>query len=289
MTGLSCHNFDVLYDFIGGDAMCSRLKYNYGDPLKKIRTVKDRLNFKDRLLLTLFRLRTGTSIENTAFFFGVSKTVAGKVFDTFIQLLYLQFLRLKEEMFTPKTAQPQAVRPTCLKPFDNYRVTIDSTSVKIEMPYHYRQQGNTFSSYKSANVGTVMVGCNCHGAVSFVSQVFEGALSDIDLFEKSNIVDMLHPNDVIIGDRGFTVQPLLDPVEVKILIPAFLGDRERLSAEEELLNKRISAARVHVERTIRKIKCFHLLKKVTNKMLPLLSQCFYVAACLTNFDGPNVR
>jgi len=290
MTSLSVHNFLVLYKFIGGDEMCYNLKFDYViKTTQKKRIAEGTLTPLDCLLMTLIRLRRGFALEDIAMMFGVSCSFASKVFYTYIQLLYLQFVRLREKIFTPRGAQPKSSLPRCLKPFTNYRVTLDVTSIKIQAPYHYRQQGNTWSSYKSENCVNYMVGCNKSGGTSFVSRGFEGAISDIELFAKSGIIDMLHPNDVILGDRGFTVQHLCDLVGAKVIYPPFLGDRERLSAEEELLTKKIAAGRVHVERLIRKIKCFLLLKRITNRMIPILDQCFYVAACLVNFDGPNVQ
>lgn len=100
--------------------------------------------------------------------------------------------------------------------------------------------------------------------------------------------ELLDRGDVILADRGFTIEDQLDPLGVKVIFPPFLGDRQHLSREEELLTKHIAAARIHVERVIRKIKCFRLLKRMNNNLLPVVDQCVYVAACLVNFDPPNV-
>jgi len=205
----------------------------------------------DSLLMTLIRLWRGFALEDIAMTFGVSCSFASKVSYSYIHLQYLQFGRLSGKIFTSRGAKPKFSLPRCLKPSTDYRVTLDVTSIKIQAPYHYRQQGNTWSSCKSENCVNYKVGYNKCGGTSFVSRCFEGAISDIELFAKSRIIDMLHPNDVILEDKGFTVQHLCDPVGAKVICPPLLGDRERLSAEEELLTKKIAAGRVHVERLMR--------------------------------------
>lgn len=292
LTGLSKHNFLVVYKFVGGDDMFDQLKYQYNSttPNKRKKQKRpDRLTHFDRLLLTFMRLRRGFSIEDLALFFDVSSSLISDVFYAVVNLLYRQFLPLRERMFTTRAAQPTSVLPACLKPFKNFRATIDTTEVKIQVPYHYKQQGNTFSNYKGANVVNYLVACNCWGAVSFISPGFEGSISDVELFKVSGICDLLHPDDVLLVDRGFLVETQTDALRVKIVRPAFQGERTVFSKEENLMNSKISAGRIHIERCIRKLKCFHILKRITNNMLPTLDQIVFVIACLVNFDPPNIQ
>ncbi|KAK3920429.1 Ryanodine receptor 1 [Frankliniella fusca] len=292
LTGLSKHNFLVVYKFVGGDNMFDQMKYQYNSRTpnrRKKQKRPDRLTHHDRLLLTLMRLRRGFSIEDLALLFHVSSALIGDIFYAVVNLLYHQFLPLRERMFTTRAAQPTSVLPTCLKSFKNFRATIDTTEVKIQVPYNYKQQGNTYSKYKSANVVNYLVACNCWGAVSFISPGYEGSISDVELFRVSGICDLLHPDDVLLVDRGFTIKEQTDALRVKLVRPAFLGDRDVFSQEENLMNSKISAARIHIERCIRKLKCFHILKRMTNNMIPMLDQIVFVIACLVNFDPPNIQ
>lgn len=290
MTGLSKESFLAVYDFLGGDQVCSHLKYNYklSTPLKKNKKKIDDLSLKDRLLITILRLRRGYSVEELALFFNISKSLAGDIFFVWVQHMYLQFYRLKERMFTTRAAQPKSKLPSCLKMFPGYRTTIDTTDIRIQVPYHYQQQGNTYSEYKAGNIIKYLAGVNCWGACSFISQGFEGNASDVEMFKNCGMIEMLQPGDVILGDRGFTVEELLDPLLVKLVHPPFLKGRQHFTAEEEILTKYIAAARIHVERFFRKLKCFLILKSITNNMLPILDQIVFVCACLVNFDPPNM-
>ena len=50
----------------------------------------------------------------------------------------------------------------------------------------------------------------------------------------------IRPNDLISGDRGFTVQDLLNPLQAKVKIPAFLKGRDHLTVAEELETRKIA-------------------------------------------------
>ena len=60
------------------------------------------------------------------------------------------------------------------------------------------------------------------------------------------------------ADRGFTIQDLLNPLGVKLNIPAFLDGKEQLYREDVVLSQKIASVRIHVERIIARIKKFSL-------------------------------
>ena len=73
-------------------------------------------------------------------------------------------------------------------------------------------------------------------------------LQEGKIFEESGILKHINPYDIILADRGFTVQDLLNPLQAKLMIPAFLKGRKNLSAAEELSTRKIAKARIHIER-----------------------------------------
>ena len=60
------------------------------------------------------------------------------------------------------------------------------------------------------------------GGACFVSDMYEGSVDDVTLFEKSGILNYINPGDALLVDRGFTVQELLLPKQASIFIPPFL-------------------------------------------------------------------
>ena len=56
------------------------------------------------------------------------------------------------------------------------------------------------------------------------------------------------------ADRGFLIKELLIERHVKLFIPPFLGSRHRFNPQEEALTKDIAKHRIHVERSIERMK-----------------------------------
>lgn len=279
----------VLYTFLGGDAVCKHLKYEYrrGTPKKEM---KSDLSVMDRLFLTLIRLRRGWDVQDLALLFGVGTSSVASIFYAWVQLMYYQFQRIKNIMFTTRHDQPTHKRPGAFKRFKNFRAVLDTTEIRIEVPSNFLQQGNTWSDYKAGNVILYLIGIACWGTISFVSKGFEGNMSDKDIFLNSGILDQLEPRDLLLVDRGFRVEEYTDPAQVYLVHPPFIKNKSSpLTAEELILTKSIASTRIYVEHTMRQIKCFFILKKIKNSMLPILDQIVYVCACLVNFDPAHLK
>ncbi|KAK3929833.1 Glucosamine-6-phosphate deaminase [Frankliniella fusca] len=72
-------------------------------------------------------------------------------------------------MFVSRHLQKRIDRPEAYKAFENFRVCIDTTEVRIQSPDNLEQQGNTYSDYKSGNVWLYLIGISCWGGMSFIS------------------------------------------------------------------------------------------------------------------------
>ena len=77
-------------------------------------------------------------------------------------------------------------------------------------------QGNSFSSYKHANTSKCLIAVTPNGGACFVSDLFEGDISDVEIFEESGILKHIEPYDVILADRGFPVQHQVNPLQRNI-------------------------------------------------------------------------
>lgn len=83
-------------------------------------------------------------------------------------------------------------------------------------------QQMTFSNYKNTNMYEVLIGISQSGAITFVSKVYPGAISNADSTIKSGILDLLDSGDFVMADRGFTIQNELTLIGVKLNISPFL-------------------------------------------------------------------
>ena len=79
------------------------------------------------------------------------------------------------------------------------------------------------------------------------SDLFEGDIDDVQIFKECGIMKHIRPHDVILADREFTVEDLLNPLQADAKIPSFLKGRSSLSVAEELSTCKIAEARIHVE------------------------------------------
>ncbi len=88
-------------------------------------------------------------------------------------------------------------------------------------------QSGTWSNYKHHNTGKVLIGCTPNGAVSFVSELYVGAISDVELTKLSGFVNTIDGKAgvSVMADRGFTVTDILAEKDVELNIPPFMEGR----------------------------------------------------------------
>jgi len=124
------------------------------------------------------------------------------------------------------------------KTIKNIRCSFDCTEFCIETSRNFAQQGNTYKC---------MIAFTPNGGACFVSDLSEGDISDVQIFEESGILKHLEPHYLILADRGFTVEHLVNPLQAKFTIPAFLKGGESFTAHEELEARKIAKAKIHIE------------------------------------------
>ena len=129
------------------------------------------------------------------------------------------------------------------------------------MPTSYRSQSATFSNYKHHNTAKGLIGIAPNGAVTFVSDLYAGRVSDRKNTADSGIYKLLEPGDSVMADRGFELDDDL-PEGVSLNIPPFMRGKSQLSMQEETETRRIASVRVHVERAIERVKNYRILQSV---------------------------
>ncbi len=91
------------------------------------------------------------------------------------------------------------------------------------------------------------------------------------------------------ADWGFDVEDDL-PVGVTLNIPAFPDRQDQLSAEDEVVTRRIASVCVHVERMIARIKSFRILKQVFPlKSVEQLDKIWAVCSYVSLFMPPLIN
>ena len=178
-------------------------------------------------------------------------------------------------------------RPRAFLCFRNVRASVDATELRCQMPRDYGEQGNKYSSYKHSNTFKCLIAVTPSGAAAFVSDLWEGSVDDVTLFEKCGIMQNVEEGDSFLVDKGFTVQHLLVQKQATIYIPPFLGSRSEFTKEEVISCKRIAKARIHVERFNERLKSFRILDgTIPLSLAHIASQMVFVCCGLVNFQPP---
>ncbi|KAL5515862.1 hypothetical protein EMCRGX_G001100 [Ephydatia muelleri] len=95
-----------------------------------------------------------------------------------------------------------------------------------------------------------------------VEMLKKRSISDVELTRTSGFLTQLKdkPGISIMDDHGFTINEMLQAIEVELNIPPFMEGRQQLSADEVQQGWSIESCRIHVERAIGRIKSFNILK-----------------------------
>lgn len=283
-TGFISFEFLLAFFQFLGPAV-HKLRY-WGTEIKDQKR-KKKLDPLNQLFLTLVKLRLNLRERDLAHRFGLSVGTVSKYFITWVCFLYHH---LKEISWMPSVDQVRATLPYAFN--DKYPTTytiVDGSEVFIEKPSDLHLQSSTWSNYKQHNTAKFLLACTPNGAVMYVSPLYVGSISDVELTRVSGFVDALQKENVVgmsvMADRGFTIKDQLDSIGAKLNIPPFLDGREQLPPEEIRDGRQVASLRIHVERVIGRVKNYSILKgTLPLSMSRISNQIVCVCSWLVNFQ-----
>ncbi|KAK0156628.1 hypothetical protein N1851_000060 [Merluccius polli] len=163
-------------------------------------------------------------------------------------------------------------------------VILDCTKLRCQCPSSPLLQSEVFSHCTVKG----LIGIAPHGAVTFVSALYAGLISDKQITKESGIINRLKPGMAVMVVRGFLID---DIVPCKIYRPAFLAGRSQMSDIEVRETQAIAHLRVHVERLIRRVKEHKFFdSEIPLRLFGSINQLYTVACLLTNYEnGPLVK
>ena len=234
---------DLLTDFYEADRVVGRKK-------GRSRTLRP----VDEFFAVMCRLRQGFAEEHLAHLFQISVSTVSRIFISWINFIYLRLGQLN--IWPSRQAIDKSMPEDFKKKYASTRVIIDCTEVRCQMPSSLHLNGEFFSNYKHHTTLKGLIGISPGGAVTFISQLYTGSISDREIVVRSGFLDLpFQENDSVMADKGFTIQDLL-PLGVSLNIPPFLATSSQMPAEEVIKTQEIASLRIHVERAINKIKKF---------------------------------
>ena len=207
----------------------------------------------DDFLLVMMRLRLGLLLKDLEFRFKISASSVSKIFNSWITFMYEC---LKSVVYLPKLEIMQQRVPPCFQKFSDTRVVLDCTELFIHTPSSLECKSVTYSNYKSHNTFKALIGVSMTGTVVFVSKLWGGSASDVEITRKSGILDEINEGAAVMVDKGFIhIQSDLKKKGAKLYCPPF-KTKDQFSKPEVESTRRIASARIHVERKMEQVKNF---------------------------------
>lgn len=242
----------------------------------------------DELFMFLCRLRAGLMEQDLSVRFNCSISTVSRKIVTWANFLYFVLGRISIWL---SKATINRHMPDCFKElYPNTRVIIDCTEIKTQQPSSLVLNSQLYSHYKGGNTFKCLIGIAPHGAVTFISSLYTGCMSDVEITKYSGILDLLEPGNDVMADKGFTLRKSFEEKGVTLNIPPFLSSKRQFTPEEIKETEQIAKLRIHIERLNRRIKENHLFDVPLPMTLVGSANQLWTDACLLPlFRGPLVQ
>ena len=145
-----------------------------------------------------------------------------------------------------------------------------------------------FSHYKGKQTLKILIEITPSGLISFSSKCYGGRASDKTIFLQSKLLDRLTAGEDA-EDKGFLIQKECEEHNIKLIRPPFASQNEQMMTEDCFRTKGIAALRVHVERTIERLKNFSILKStIVWEMTKYFHKIMIILCGLVNLSAPII-
>ena len=202
----------------------------------------------EQFLITLIKLRLNLGDQDLAYRFAISQPSVSRYVAKWLDLLStkLSFLIHWPDRQELMKTMPSDFR----KHFKKCIIIIDCFEIFIERPTSLKARAQTYSNYKKHNTVKFLIGITPQGSIAFVSKGWGGRVSDVHITENCGLLCNLLPGDLVLADRGFTIQQAAGLFCAEVKIPPFTKGKKQLSKLEVDTARRLAQVRIHVERVI---------------------------------------
>ncbi|XP_045452400.1 uncharacterized protein LOC123661489 [Melitaea cinxia] len=254
--------------------------------------LKDDLKIpKHHLLLCLHKIRLDVKFNQLADDYGMSSANLSKIFLKNIPLiasLMRPFIvELDKDMI--KRTLPMAFRHR----YNNVSCIIDCLEIEVQKPSKAINQAMTWSDYKKANTIKYLISCTPNGLVNYISPGFGGRTTDTCVVESCDFIKTLKSGMVVMADRGFKhVEKFLQKANITLVRPPSVETGVKMTKNQVRVTKQIASLRIHIERVIRRLREFYMLKPhacVNFKFVKILDDIIIIACALVNLQDSLIK
>ncbi|KAG4076576.1 hypothetical protein HA402_005970 [Bradysia odoriphaga] len=211
-----------------------------------------------QIMLTLRKIRLNEEFQTLADLFDVHRQTAGQYFHDSIGPIAKC---LKKFM---KYAKPKTIKRNLPISFrrnlDGIGAILDCFEIQIERPSKPKKQAKSWSPYKSCNTVKYLVCVTPDGLIYYVSCGYGGRSSDLIITTSCKLHKSLKSKYIVMADRGFKgIENFLIKKGSKLFRPPS-ATSSQMSKRDVKLTKQIASLRIHVERSIGRIRDFNMCK-----------------------------
>ncbi|CAJ1083585.1 DNA transposase THAP9 [Xyrichtys novacula] len=238
----------------------------------------------DEFFVFLCRVAAGFHERTLSKVFKVSQSTVSRIILTWTNYLYLVLGSLP--LWMTREQVQSAMSDTFKLYYPEVRVIIDCAEIKCETPSSLSPQSETSSSCKNHTTLKGLIGISPCGAVTFVSKLFTGSISDVEITQRSQLLQLLEPGDGVVADKGSLIKKMLSEVGAKLTVPP-LKKSAKLSVEGTLRTQAIARLRILSERAVRRVKEYHIWDgPVPLPMAGSVNKLWSICCIMSNFMGP---
>lgn len=226
--------------------------------------------------------------------FQCHRITASRIFTIVLDVLYYRF---KNFISWSSNETLTKNMPKCFADVfgSNVTVIIDYFEVFIERPSNIEAAAKTWSDYKHHQTVKFLIGISPQDFIMFISNAYGGRASDKFIVEDITFLESLNQGDLIIADRGFSIDERLYCARVKY--PTFLRGRKQMSPEDIESTRKLTSVRIHIERIIRQLKGKYRIFKTPfpiqqlqkiDQDISLIDKIINVCCCFVNWCPPII-
>ena len=132
-------------------------------------------------------MRQGFNEAHLAFLFGIPQPTVSRIFVSWINFMYLRFGTIN---IWPNREEVDKTMPEDFKSkYPKTRVILECTEIKCQIESSLLLNSRLLSSYKNYTTQKGLIGIALSGAITFISELYAGSISDREIVERSGILD----------------------------------------------------------------------------------------------------
>ena len=207
-AGLELQSFQSLIKYVSPGEKFSNIKYydtsrGLSDSIVPENHLKagpaTKLDANNQLFLYLTWLKNGLTLEHVSLVFQISKSTVSRYIITWTNFLYFSLGAIP---IWPTRSQVNAHMPKSFKElYPTTRCIIDCTELFCQRPSSLATQSSLYSHYKSRVTYKGLIGISPSGATTFISQLYDGSISDKQIVRQSGFLHLWDKNDSVMADN----------------------------------------------------------------------------------------